>query len=380
MPTTLSDLATIEDFVTGLAFLGTGGGGGRLQDGIDLLAPLVRSGRAITLVSPDELDGDAWTCAVASWGGRDPDTPPPASELAGFGLAQERFTLVERMAEAARELAAFKGVSLGAVVSMELGGAATVGTILAGMALGVPTVDSDYVGRAIPEAGQSKLDLQGRPPAPMAFVDRWGNVTIVKSAVSARMTDRLGRMISVAAYGKGVGGAGWLVRIRDARPGFIHGSLLEAIRIGRALRESRATRDLAALRKVTGGRAVFRGEAVATDWDTDEAFVFRVFTYRLRGTGDHAGRSCRIWVKNEHHVVWDEERVVATSPDIIAVLDAETYQPLSTRGDVTDGRSVVVFAMKALDPIWHTPPGLQLLGPRHFGFDFDYVPFDAIPV
>ena len=82
-------------------------------------------------------------------------------------------------------------------------------------------------------------------------------------------------------------------------------------------------------------------------------------------------------MKNEHHVVWVGDRVVATSPDIIVVLDAATNQPLSTRGEVTAGRRVVVFAMKALDPDWHSPKGIDLLGPRHFGFDFDYLPFDA---
>jgi DUF917 family protein len=377
VPTTLADVRTIEDFVTGLAFLGTGGGGGRLQDGIDLLAPLVKAGRAITLVSPDELPADAYTCAVASWGGRDPDTPPPAAELARYGLVTEKLTLVERMAEAARELAAFKGVALGAVVSMELGSAATVGTILTGLALGIPTVDSDYVGRAIPEAGQSKMDINGRPPTPMAFVDRWGNVTIVKSTVTAVMADRLGRMISVAGYGKGVGGAGWLVPVRDARRGFVRGSLLTATRVGAALRAGReAGTGLRPLSALTGGRVVFAGEAVATDWESNEAYVFRQFTYRLAGTGDFAGEAGRIWVKNEHHVVWRGDRVVATSPDIIAVLDAGTGLPLSTRGDVTPGRRVVVYAMKAIDPDWHTEKGLALLGPRHFGFDFDYVPFD----
>ena len=44
MPTVLSDPQVIEDFVTGLAFLGTGGGGGRLEDGIELLVPIVKSG------------------------------------------------------------------------------------------------------------------------------------------------------------------------------------------------------------------------------------------------------------------------------------------------------------------------------------------------
>jgi uncharacterized protein len=279
--------------------------------------------------------------------------------------------------EAAKELAAFRGVTLGAVVSMELGASATMGTLLAGMALGIPTLDSDYVGRAIPEAGQSKMDLAGFLPMPMGMVDRWGNVTIVKSAVSARMGDRMARQISVAAYGKGVGGASYLAQIRDARKGLVRGSLLRAVEVGRALREGVGTpQPLAPLIALTGGKVLFTGEAVSTDWDDDEAYIFRKFTYRIRGTGRDAGASSRVWVKNEHHVVWRDDVVVGTSPDILMLTDAETNRPLSTRGDVTPGRKVAVFGMKALDPVWHTPAGLALLGPRHFGFDFDYVPLD----
>jgi DUF917 family protein len=77
MPTVLSDPQAIEDFVTGLALLGTGGGGGRIEDGIELLVPLVEGGRPIVLLSPDELPDDTWTCSLSSVGGRDPDEPPP---------------------------------------------------------------------------------------------------------------------------------------------------------------------------------------------------------------------------------------------------------------------------------------------------------------
>src|SRR5262245_52943400 len=288
-----------------------------------MLGPVLKTGKGITLVSPDELPDDAWTCAIASWGGRDPDTPPSEAELAQYGLVKEKYTLAERMVEAAKELALFGGVKLGAVVSMELGASATMGTLLTGIALRDPTVDSDYGGRAIPEAGQSKMDLAGFLPMPMGMVDRWGNVTIVKSAVSALMGDRLARQISVAAYGRGVGGAAYLVQIRDAKRGLVRGSLLTAIQVGRALREGVGQPDpLAPLARLTGGRVLFTGEAVATDWDDSEAYVFRKFTYRLRGTGAYAGRAGRVWVKNEHHIVWCDDRVVGTSPDILMLTDA----------------------------------------------------------
>ena len=47
----------------------------------------------------------------------------------------------------------------------------------------------------------------------------------------------------------------------------------------------------------------------------------------------------------------------------------------SSRGEVTPGREVV-FGAPPMDPVWHTPPGIALLGPRHFGFDFDHVPLE----
>jgi len=340
-----------------------------------MLLPFGRAGRPITLVSPDELSDDTWTCSTSSLGGRDPDVPPPGAELAAYGLVREKFTLIERMARAATELAEVAGVRLGAIVSVELGSAATVGAVLAGMALGIPIVDSDYVGRAKPEVGQSKMDIHGLRRTPIMFVDRWGNTTLVKSTVSERMTDRIGRMVSMGAYGQGVGAAGNLVQIKTAKVGFVRGSLLTAIQIGRALRTGLgASRALGPLLDLTHGRVLFTGEAIATDWESDEPYTFRTFTYRIAGTGDFSAHTCRVWVKNEHHVVWRGDEVVATSPDIIAVLDAATYRPLSTRGDVTAGRRVIVFGMSALDPDWYTPRGLELLGPRHFGFDFDHVP------
>jgi uncharacterized protein len=373
----LKDRETIIDFVTGLAFLGTGGGGGRLEDGIEMLLPLLSSGKSITLLSPDELPDDTWTCSVSSFGGRDPDTPPPAAELESYGLGSERLTLVSRMTAAVEELQAFRGVRVGALVSVELGSAATVGTIIAGLALGLPTLDSDYVGRAKPEVGQSKIAMHGGRRTPMTFVDRWGNVTIVKSTVTDLMADRIGRQLSVAAYGRGVGAGGHLFQLGQARAGMVRGSLLEAIRVGEALRVGASSTDtLAPLIARTRGGMLFTGIAEGTDWESDEPYTFRKFTYRIRGAGRFSGQSCRIWVKNEHHVVWRDGRVVGTSPDILVVLDPATNRPLSTRGEVVPGREVVVFGAPPLDPEWHTPAGVALLGPRHFGFDFDYVPLE----
>jgi DUF917 family protein len=43
--------------------------------------------------------------------------------------------------------------------------------------------------------------LYGKEGWPFTSVDRWGNVCIVKEACSHHMMERIGKMLSVAAYG-----------------------------------------------------------------------------------------------------------------------------------------------------------------------------------
>ena len=377
MPKTISNLDEVEDFCWGLTFFGTGGGG-RIEAGRDMLAPAVASGHALALVSPHELADDAVICWAIIVGGKDPDEPPPADELKQHGLVREEFpTIVPRLAAAVRELATYTGAGIDALVSLELSSAATAATMMTAMELGIPTLDGDFVGRAIPEIALTKLELLGRRPTPVVMLDRWGNRTIIKEAVGAAMIDRLGRMISRAAYGRGIATVGNLMRLGEARAAFVAGSLRKALDVGAALRLGAAARAsssrLALLIAVTDGKVLARGEVVAVDWRDTQPYTFRELTYRIQGTGDWAGQRIEIWVKNEHHVVWRNGTVIATSPDIVALLDPASNRPLTTLGDVRTGQPVVVFAMTALDPAWHTPQGHALLGPRHFGFDFDPV-------
>ena len=47
----------------------------------------------------------------------------------------------------------------------------------------------------------------------------------------------------------------------------------------------------------------------------------------LEGTGPYAGRYCRTWYKNENHALWADDRLLATSLDIITVLHEDGRPP-----------------------------------------------------
>ena len=61
-------------------------------------------------------------------------------------------------------------------------------------------------------------------------------------------------------------------------------------------------------------------------------------------------------------------------PDLIAVLDSETGEPITTEG-LRYGFRVEVIAFPCT-PRWRSPDGLRLVGPRVFGYDVDYVPVE----
>jgi len=95
---------------------------------------------------------------------------------------------------------------------------------------------------------------------------------------------------------------------------------------------------------------------------------------RVDGTGGAAGSTLRIRFQNEHLVALRDDEVLATVPDLIVVLDTETGEPITTE-ELRYGFRVTVVAAPC-DERWRTEAGLELVGPRYFGYDVEYVPIE----
>jgi uncharacterized protein len=64
------------------------------------------------------------------------------------------------------------------------------------------------------------------------------------------------------------------------------------------------------------------------------------------------------------------------TPDLIAVLDAETGLPITTEGIRYGARCVVIGI--PCNPKWRTAKGIETVGPKYFGYDVDYVPVEEL--
>jgi hypothetical protein len=121
----------------------------------------------------------------------------------------------------------------------------------------------------------------------------------------------------------------------------------------------------------------------------------------LVGFGMDEGRTVELAFQNEHLVATEiagtgaeqagaeqagaevagdgaQRRVLASVPDLICVVDADTGEPVTTEA-MRYGFRVTVLALPAHER-WRTPAGLALVGPRYFGYDHDYVPIGRASV
>jgi DUF917 family protein len=145
-----------------------------------------------------------------------------------------------------------------------------------------------------------------------------------------------------------------------------------AIEIGNAM--TAADQPIDALREMVGARVLITGKLTDVERRVSGGFVRgRV---EVEGLDDHRGRTVEIEIQNENLVARDGDRVLASVPDIITVLDSETAEAIHTER-LRYGQRVSVVAFPC-DPIWRSPGGLRLAGPRAFGYDFDYVPIEEL--
>ncbi len=363
-----------EDFIRGLCFRATGGGGSP-ELGLKLLIDQLKAGREIEVVEAESLPHGAWTVMTCGFGGRADEGGTP-QELAALGAVEEKYDDTGQIVAAVRALEDSEGVKVEAIIPGETGALAVATSVAAALELGVAVIDGDYAGgRAVPEVDQGIPEFRGVPFCPMALVTRWGDVVIVKETISLAMADRIGRMATLASYGP-VGAAWDLFQMRQARTLFVEGTLGKALAVGRVIREAREKGDdpVAAVVNAVDGWLLFEGEITESEVADEEALAFGLGSHTLEGLESRAGHNFKIWYKNEYHVSWWDGKPFVTSPDSIVMVDLKTAEP-ALSFDFSVGDQVAVIGSKAWDG-FRTEEGLKVFGPRHFGFDLDYVPIE----
>ena len=358
----------LHDILFGAAILGTGGGG-LLEEGLELIDKALSMGKEFRLVDFNEVPDDAWIAVPYSCGSVSPPDPEVEVAYAEFKRLEEPPAYL-----AFKALEEYLGKELYGVVSTELGACSTAEAFYVAALFGKYIIDADPAGRSVPELSQSTFGLSDLPIYPLAVASCFGDVAVFPYVVNDARAEALVRALAMASGGS-VGVVDHLAKASDMKNAVIRGAISHAMRVGATYRTAveRGIPASALIAESHGGFDLFQGEVVRFDLKTIAGFT--VGETEIRGVGEYEGQRYKIWFKNENLIAWRDGEVDVTAPDLICMFDDERNYPC-VHPDVRQGAQVSVIGFIAPEE-WRTPKGLALLGPHHFGFDIPYIPIET---
>lgn len=351
-------LQEIEDIALGAALLGAGGGGDPYIGKLVAMSAIKECG-PVSLIDPNEVPDDALIVPIAIMG-----APTILTEKGING--NEYKALCEMVSQ-------FYGQEIYAFMPMEAGGLNSMLPIAAAARLGLPMVDADGMGRAFPELQMVTFTLGGMSATPMAMTDEKGNTAIFKT-ITNKWTEELARAVTMSCGGA-VCVALYCMNGAQLKQYSVKNIVTRSEKLGKAIRtikENGATVLEERFLEQTESFKLFKGKIGDVLRETRGAFNFGKIC--LEGIGECKGQQAVVEFQNENLIATVDGEVLATVPDLICLVDMETFYPVTTDA-LKYGKRVLVIGLKCFE-MWRTAAGLELVGPRYFGCDTDYIPIE----
>lgn len=354
----------LDDLSAGAVFLATGGGG---DPYVSLLATrkVLDEHGPVDLIDVEDLDDDAYVVTIG-----------------GVGAPSVGLELLPSVDDPGIALRAFEehvGRHVDAVVSFEIGGSNSLIPIMAAAQAGIPVVNGDGMGRALPEAQMMSYPIAGVAPTPALGLDYAGNTVTFETDTTAtyerhvrNMAQAMGGMITTVEHP---------MTGKQLKSAIVPQTLSFAIELGRVLRENRGNsqRIFEPLRRlfdqslygglfhIYTGKVADYASSVVGGYDIGQA---RIESF------DEAAAPLLVDVKNEYLVARLADQVVASVPDLITILDYETSAPINAER-LRFGQRVTVYGV-GCPAFYREQRALSVVEPRCFGFDFDFIPIEGL--
>lgn len=360
----------LEDIVVGCSYLGTGGGGSFAR-GMQRVYDDLAAGLTFRLMSPQEMQDDDYAAATYGVGSTAPATDEQKQRYAKLPHISERPTTA-----AFRLLQKYMNKNFVATIAGEIGPGNTIAAMSAAAHIGIAQLDADTVGRAAPEIDQNAVLAAGLKITPAAGVTEYGDQMILPSVATTSREEDLFRAASMVSMGIGV--ADTPLAGRDAkRVGvLVQRSISHAEEVGKAYRAAIETKQdvIEAVLRAGHGYRLFEGKISDFQWKDQGGYL--VGDVQISGSGKYQGSTFRIAYKNENLVSWRDGKFSVTCPDLITMVIKDSAKAI-TNPDFEKGQEVVVVGFPSA-PNWRTPLGIELFGPKRFGFDTPYTPIEQM--
>jgi uncharacterized protein len=362
---TITSEIDVRDMARGAVLLGSGGGGDPYVGEL-YLRNQIAEGRSPQIVKASELSDDAFVVSIAGVGA-------PTVIIEHLVSTQTLLRLLEASEK-------FYGRKIDALISAEIGGVNSMFPLALGTLAGIPIVDGDGMGRAFPHLEMTTFGVYGCAATPSVLMDDSRNVVHVH-ATTNRIAEDVVRSVC-ASLGSMIFGSFYPMSGHQVKQFTVHDTVTHTLEIGRHIREARESNIdpvegvLALLNAPSEGRyarELFNGRIVDVLHETRDGWHWgRV----LISSGAQEEPEFCVEIQNEYLVARHHGRTVTIVPDLIAILDAESAEPL-TAEMLAYGQRVRVVGYSAA-PIMRRPECLEVFGPRLFGIEEDFRPVERL--
>lgn len=321
-------LLTVEhlnDLARGAIILGSGGGGAPSYNQM-ITQQMIEKFGPIEMICVDELSEEDVVAPLAFMGA-------PLVALEKLPSGREFDAIFSAMPSRPTVL-----------TPAEIGGANAFTPLWVAAKLKIPVLDGDTIGRAFPEVQMSVCTIEGIKPYPAYLSDSYGNVIQINHEEPGKV-ENLTREVTIS-MGSRAAIAIYIMTGKEAKRTIIPGTISKAIELGKEKN----------LDSITSG--------VIVDVDHCIRQGFLCGTARLR-TQD--GEIFYLDYRNEFLRVRHLDKSVALTPDIIALIEQDTGIPITT-SNLQYGLRVNLIVLDA-PSIWKTPIGMDLVGPKVFGYE-----------
>ncbi|MEF8700830.1 MAG: DUF917 domain-containing protein [Candidatus Accumulibacter sp. UW20] len=338
-----------KSLFTGSAFFSCGGG---VPYKISIELMNSDDSESTNLISLDELSDDDWLCTVYAIG--------------ASGRSNKEYKIFLLAVECLEQ---YLGVKIKGLIPGEIG--SEINAVWTASRKNIVLVDTDMAGgRAVPEEDMDIYGINKIKSTPAVVVNDQSDVIIVKNSKNMSILESTYRAFAIAS-----GGYCYIasrpIQKANAQLIFPPGTISRSILIGNVMLKCKSKVEIiAALNDNCNSKLLATGKVTNRMPKEEPGFLSGII--QIMGSEAFDGQEFKIYYKNENIMLFCDKKCLCSAPDSISLIDSDSLLPVSN-SSLQLGINVLVFGTPALS-IWKTDRGVELLGPKRFGFQESYIP------
>lgn len=357
------DRNALTKILVGSTFLGSGGGGSSEQ-GLYLIKRIeCQTGDVkVQMVDINEIEKQKYVVMVAGIGA------PKVMKERGFGPeALHAF-------DAIKGLCTLGGRNVEYLMPGEMGGFNTLVPIYVAALKGLPIVDADGNGRAVPELSTTLYRCNDIPVSPLVLANSTGDVSVfyLRDPSNYHQAEELARTVTTT-WGMSAAFATWVISKEQIKH-LVPGSISFAEQIGDTFLNSRTPNELSEKLQNFGILELFAGRIATLGTVSQGGFDIGVTV--VEGIQKYRGSRMEIYFKNENILAKIDGSIKAMVPDIISLVSVKQLKPI-TNADTVEGQEIIIYWLKSHERWYENKRGFECW--KHIleaiGYSGQYVEF-----